>query len=116
MEIDDVFDTTVPQRAVMVTRTSTFLLPIAADAPLDDVRSLPDSHLLNDDNILCAETVTVDEAPADDVLLAMAGVWWPRQAMLDAASRLLPDGDGDLLGRIVDAADEIRARRSGAVA
>lgn len=116
MDIEEIFDSSGPQRVVQVVRTSTFLMTVAADAPLDDIRSLPSHMLMGNHDLAGAETFDVTEADADDVLLATDRTWWPSPRFLDAAGRLLPDGDGDVRDRIAEAADEIRARRDGVVA
>ncbi len=115
MGYDEIFDDTVPQRAVMVTRTSRYLLPVAADATLDDIAGLPTDDLLVE-HAPYVETVSVGEAAADDVLTFTASQMFPSRPLLDAASRLLPAGDGDTRGRIGDEADAILARRRGAAA
>lgn len=119
MGYDEIFDDTVPQRAVTVTRTTTYVLPVAADAPLGDLAAeLERGDLDNDlgrfDSF--SDTASVSEADADDVLTFTASQYFPSRPLLEAAGRLLPDGPGDVRGRIADAAEEIRIRRRGAVA
>jgi len=113
MDYEDIFDTTVPQRAVAVTRTTRYVLPVNAKATIHEVAALNlgDQVLARYDSY--TDVVSVSEAPIDDVVLAADGFPIPPQPLLDAASSLLPTGDGDLRQRVADAAEQIRARRRG---
>ncbi|OHV31438.1 hypothetical protein BBK14_33910 [Parafrankia soli] len=115
MNYDEIFDDTVPQRAVMVTRTIRYILPVAEGAPLGDIAAeLDGSDLSGFDP--CTDTVSASEADSDDVLTFTASRFFPSRPLLEAAGRLVPDGPGDARNRIADAAEEIHIRRRGAVA